>query len=415
MKHKIVLKDINKRYNRIRYIFNVSDDLKKYFSGKDFIIEYPESIENVPDSVLAVPFVCNVLPIIWLTNSVLEIDGLDKSFYESIPEFKKGYIKMFPEASFQGEICVKRLIDNSYDDTGKSAMFYSGGLDSVQTLISHIDEKPDLLSIWGSDIKFDNESGWNLVHKAIEEASSKFHLKEVVFHSSFREFDDEGELGRDFGECLGDGWWHGVKHGIGLLGHVAPYAYVHKISKMYIASSNCPEDGQVKCASNPIIDNYVRFSGCKVIHDGFKFNRQDKTRNIVEFCRNNNEKITLHVCWESQNGSNCCACEKCFRTIAELISEGAEPSDYGFNEVDENIFNMQKCIVDARNDAAIWKHWPYISRRAIENRKLIKKSKYWKHFRWIISADFKHPDSLKMPFHYRLRRKLSRALHKIKG
>lgn len=412
---KIQLNSIIKRNNLIKFQFSVSDDLKKYFSGKDCMIEYPESIESVPDSVLAVPFVCNVLPIIWLTNSVLEIDELDKSFYESISEFKKGYIKMFPEASFQGEICVKKLIDNSYDDTGKSAMFYSGGLDSAQTLISHIDEKPVLLSIWGSDIKFDNESGWNLVYTAIEEASSKFHLKEAVFHSSFREFDNEGELDRDFRKCLGDGWWHGVKHGIGLLGHVAPYAYLHKISKMYIASSNCPEDGQVKCASNPIIDNYVRFSGCKVIHDGFQFNRQDKTRNIVDFCKNNNEKITLHVCWQSQSGSNCCACEKCLRTIAALLSEGAEPSDYGFNEVDENIFNMQKCIVDVRNDAAIWKHWPHIARRAIINKNVVKKSKYWRDFKWVLSADFEHPESLQMSFFDRLRRKVSRTLHKIKG
>lgn len=415
----IQLNSIIKRNNTITYQYTVSNDIKKYFSGKDFIIEYPESIESVPDSVLAVPFVCNVLPIIWLTNSVLEVNELDKSFYESIPEFKKGYIKMFPDASFQGEICVKKIIDNSYDYTGKSAMFYSGGLDSAQTLISHIDEKPILLSIWGSDIKFDNESGWNLVHTAIEEASSKFHLKEAVFHSAFREFDYEGELDRDFRKCLGDGWWHGVKHGIGLLGHVAPYAYLHKISKMYIASTNCPEDGQVKCASNPIIDNYVKFAGCTVFHDGFEFSRQSKAHNIVEFCKNNKENISLHVCWESQTGSNCCHCEKCYRTISNIWVEKADPKSFGFENYEKYIHNYKMNLILQIWNPTIYnnlkEYWPHIGIVARKNQKELKQLKNYKEFKWLIKADFEHPENLKMSFSYRLKRKVSRVLHKIKG
>lgn len=37
------------------------------------------------------------------------------------------------------------MVENHFENTGKSAMFYSGGLDSAQTLISHLEDKPTLL------------------------------------------------------------------------------------------------------------------------------------------------------------------------------------------------------------------------------------------------------------------------------
>lgn len=403
----IELKKINKINGTLKYEYTVSDELKKYFSNRDFIIEYPDILTNIPDSILAIPFVCNVLPIIWMTNSKLVIKEIDKSFYNCIPNLIKGYKVMYPDIDFLGEISCEKIIENKYEDSGKSAMFYSGGLDSANTLIHHYNENLVLLSIWGSDIRFDNEEGWNLTHTAIEEAAKKFSLKEAVFRSTFREFDNEGTLDKDFSKTLGDGWWHGIKHGLALIGHVAPYVYLHKISKFYIASSNCEAYGIRKCASSPYTDNCVRFADCRVIHDGFEFSRQDKVHNIVNFCKNNNTNFNLHVCWESHTGGNCCHCEKCYRTICELIAEGEEPEKFGFFDCSLYIRDMRGIISsDVNKIEYIVMYFSEIKQTAINNKSIIERNRYYNDFKWILKTDFVYDKPIKIPFKYKFKKNL---------
>ena len=418
---EIVLRQINKRKNIISYGFSVSKGLETYFSGKTFVIEYPESVEIVPDSIAAVPFVCNVLPIIWLTNSRLVINELDQAFYECIPNVKQGYETMFPESVFAGEMCVKQLIPCEMPGVGKAAAFFSGGLDAVHTLIRHLDEKPALISIWGADIRFDNEDGWETVHKGIAVYAEKYNLADIVIRSSFREFDHEDLPHKEFSEQLKDGWWHGVKHGMALLGHAAPYAYLHGISTVYIASSHCPADGHVRCASNPLTDNHVRFANARVVHDGFECGRQDKVHDVVDYVNRTGNQLSLRVCWESQSGRNCCHCEKCYRTMASIMAECADPVDYGFDRTAETVSDMQRYIVGRKvlNANLATSGWKHIHNGVRRNKKNLKGTKYWKHLKWIDKADFDRYEDLKLPLLYRIRNKLStlrfyQFLHEMK-
>lgn len=416
--NSIKLDQILINHSTVEFDYSISKELKRYFSGKPFIIEYPDSIEEVPKSVLAIPFVCNVLPIIWMTDSILELDEIDKAFYDSIPEFKKGYIQMYPNAEFKGDIKVKKIVENKYPDEKKSAMFYSGGLDSASTLISHLDEKPVLLSIWGSDIKYDNKEGWDLVHSAITEASERFGLEEYVFHSSFREFDNEGELDSEFSKVLGDGWWHGIKHSLALLGHIAPFVFEKKIQKMYIASTLCSDYGFATCASVPQIDNYFKVSSCKVVHDGYELSRQQKANNLVTHLSGTGFK--LHVCWANQSGTNCSTCEKCYRTMANLWAEGASIRQFGFDNSKEKLIKMPICISNLPHEARMQMYWwKDIQKRAQSRRDILKSGSEYKYFKWILLADFDHPETIKAPFSYRMRNRLShlrfyKKLHVVK-
>ena len=419
---KIKLINVDKNSNELVYRYDVSNELEKYFTNIPFKIEYPENVENVPESIACIPFICNVLPIVWITDAILEIEEIDKTFYESIEHIKKGYIEMFPETVFLGKIKVKSIIDNDYcAKKNKSALFFSGGLDSYQTLINHLDEKPVLLSVWGSDIEYDNTDGWKTVHKVIKNIAKQYNLKEAVIRSTFREFDAEGILSRDFSKQLRDNWWHGVKHGIGLLGHVAPYAWMKNISLMYIAASHSPENGIVRCASHPSIDNQVKYCGCQVVHDGFEYNRQNKITNLINFCKDRNEIIELHVCWQSQDGNNCCNCEKCYRTMAGIWAEGEDPQDFGFNNANQALKNMKIFIKNNTEmfDEMIDDYWITIQKRAIENKDLIKSKTFYKDFKWFLTVDLKNLKSLKLPLSYNIRTKLSnywfyRKLHQLK-
>lgn len=401
----IILSKVEKQGNQLRYVFQASEGLNRFFSGKPFIIEYPVPVEDIPDSVAAIPFVSSVLPLIWLTGGTMEIESLDQTFYSCLPKLKQGYERMYPELDFSGTVSVKNVVVNPTEaKKEKSAVFFSGGLDSVFTLIEHLDENPDLICIWGSDIAYDNEAGWKSVHDAVLGYANQFHLTDIPIRSAFRAFDLEWEIDAVYQKKFGVNWWYGFKHGIALLGHAAPYAYLHNIGKIYIASSNSPAEGKVQCASDPSLDNCVQFCNCQVIHDGFEFDRQGKIHNLVEYVRRTGVSLPLHVCWESQSGSNCCECEKCYRTMMELIVEGMDPVLFGFNDCWDNIGKMRRILVGEKK---ISKHlvyeWSQIQKNAQQNRDQLKHSPYWKYIKWLETADIAHPENLKLPMWYRIR------------
>ena len=49
--------------------FAVGDELEQYFKTNIFQIEYSVDILDVPYGLAVIPFVCNVLPIVWLTDA----------------------------------------------------------------------------------------------------------------------------------------------------------------------------------------------------------------------------------------------------------------------------------------------------------------------------------------------------------
>lgn len=416
------LKSIEKQGSMIRYHFTFSAGLADYYTENPFVIEYPMNIESVPDAVAAVPFVCNVLPVIWLTDSVLKVRQLDKAFFDCIPNVRKGYEAMFPEAVFAGRLEVENLIPCHGPASGNSAVFFSGGLDAVHTLINHLEERPALISIWGADIRFDNESGWEVVHNGIAEYARKYDLPDVVIHSALRRFDNEDALARRFSKHLTSGWWHDMKHGLGLLGHAAPYAYLHGLTTVYIASSNCPADGPVRCASNPLTDNYVRFVNARVVHDGFEFSRQDKVHNVVDYVARSADQVSLHVCFKAQSGNNCCQCEKCYRTMTGLIAEGADPTAYGFDTASENIPLMHTRMIKQKqlSPGIAVRQWSHIGDRMKANRKQIRRLPFWNDVKWMLKADFRNPQTIyisreKQVRQYLAQFKFYQLLHKLKA
>ena len=394
-KEQIILQNILVRKNRVEYVYSATEGLQQYFRlDETFAIEYPEDISIVPNAVLAIPFVCNVLPIIWLEDAELILPELDEDFYNSIQEFKKGYINMYPDAEFKGKISVGEIVNCRREKKSGAAEFFSGGLDATTTLLRHLDEKPDLISIWGSDIPYDNEEGWKPIQKAIDEVAAEYQVKHINIHSSFRQFDNERELGKVHTSKLHDGWWHGVKHGIGLLGHSAPYVWLHGLSVVYIASSNCPADGVVTCASNPSIDNFVRFCGAEVVHDGFEMNRPEKAIYVVEYHKAlPDKKIALHVCWESTDGNNCCHCEKCYRTMAAIWIGGDDPRNYGMNYPSDVFEAMYKKIALELSYLPIKRAWLRVQEGMKANHNVLVTAPYYKKIKWIENYNFNEPDN----------------------
>lgn len=318
----------------IHYKYEVTGPWTEAFNlGQNFYVEYDVNLANIPTGVALIPLLANILPMAWVYDALVEAPVCDSDFFSCLEDVKHGYEEMYPTLNFGGELKAAKLQDCSGRREGAICLF-SGGVDAFNTLIQHIDEKPLLFTLRGSDVALADVKGWHNVEKHVETVSQTFDVKHLTAASSFRTFLNEGVLCKKVSSS-GDNWWHGFQHGLGILGHTAPIAWSLGKRTVYIASSFTAEDkGKVTCASDPTIDNYVRFCGVSVVHDGYEFRRQDKVKNIVRFARNSGIPVKLRVCWESAGGSNCCRCEKCFRTFLAVYAEGANPKEYGFDQSD---------------------------------------------------------------------------------
>ena len=79
-----------------------------------------------------------------------------------------------------------------------------------------------------------------------------------------------------------------------------------------------------------------------MIHDGYELDRQSKISFLVNEKKAGKPVPELHVCWESSGGGNCCRCEKCYRTILAIASEGGDPREFGFNWSPEDADNLKE-------------------------------------------------------------------------
>lgn len=394
--------------NKITTFFDCDEELKQYFNNFSPFFEYSENISSTPPGIAIIPFIVNILPITWLFNATLYVDELDENFYNCIDKLEQGYINMYPEASFQGKIVVDRLVDCSWKSDSnnvKASAFFSGGVDATHTLLRHFVEKPDLITIQGSDLHTDDEVGWKIVKKQTQKIAALYGLKPVFIKSSFAEFLKERALGARFAEVIHGYWYHNIQHGIGMLGLVAPYAYTNKISKHYIASSYDSSVKKRECASDPTIDNNLVMGSCKVFHDAFDVSRLQKIHDILSYSKENDLPIQLRVCWTIKDGSNCCNCEKCFRTICEIIVCGGDPNQFGFRVNKQVLSNLKEHMaLHYQYDLVATAFWQEIQSFYLKNKRIIK-SQHKKYLNWLDGFDFNNLKENKVYKTYEQKRK----------
>ena len=301
---------------------------------------------DCPDSICVIPLVSNLLPLVWFFNVKLIVNELDKNFYESIDDIKKGYQHLFPFIKFKGKVTVKSLVDNEYVPEDNSVVLFSHGIDSLNTFVNHENENLHLTTIHGSDIPLSKVEGLNNLSKTIDEFALKYDCENSFIRSNFRRYLNYPNLNKELPENMKRNWWHQFQHGIAILSHAVIIAYEKKSRNIYMASTHSEDIANfldvdyVPCASSPLIDSRFRFASGRVIHDGYEYKRIDKLKNIIDFSKTHGA-MNLRVCFISNDGNNCSSCEKCSRSIFGLMSEGENPNNYGFDVDDEKLFEIK--------------------------------------------------------------------------
>lgn len=354
--------------NRVDYYFNSSDELKKYFNNHHMFLEFNYDLSDVPMSILAIPFVANVIPLVWITNSTLQVNELDLSFLNGLDKIRSAYQNMFNNVKFRGKILVEKSIDNTYTPQREAASLFSGGLDALTTFIRIQDKNPILITEYGWHTEEITPSEvWDADKQNALDFAKEHKLESILIQSNYGTFLNSKKIDKDFHKILGDSWWHGLHHGLAIISAAIPMAYKFKVECVYIASSNSFLY-TVPCASDPTVDNEITYGSGRVFHDGYELSRQDKVKIVADFY-NTRQPKSIRVCFK--NEENCCKCEKCLRTIMGLIAEGKDPRDFGFN-LPSNLSQFLRKSLDEEvkffTKTFIIIYWDLIKKRMNENR-----------------------------------------------
>lgn len=385
----INLLSIDKKDNKVFYHFEVTGKVKKYFTDSELWIEYPFPVKDIPEQILAVPFVASTMSLAWITGSIVHVPFIDETFYHSFSGVRQKFQEMYPTLLMGGSIYPDEIVPYTSPDINRyEACMFSGGMDAITTFIRHKDSIKFLVYTNGlistpetDDPVYKHET------RVISDFASRYDVMPMFVKSNFYSFIKQSSISKDFNKHF-SGFWHDLYHSMAFLGMSSVICFNYNITKVYIGSSNTITPWH-PCASDPTTDTAVKFMNTRVLHDAFGLTRQDKTHIIVEEKRLMNSAYPLHVC--SFNDHNCCKCEKCLRTMWGLIAENEDPRDYGF-QVDGNLANFISSSVSQNIalmgfDLEKQIYWPHIISRMKLNYPLMN-SELKDCVDWFLSYDF---------------------------
>lgn len=346
---KIVLNKVISENNIVKFVFSVSDNLKSYFTTDTFFIEYEEDISEVPISILSIPFVNCMAGLSWLSGAMLFVDEIDLTYYNSLKQLKLAYSELH-NTNLNGVFVPSVFVKNEIKRTNDSLLLFGGGVDCHSSLLRNKSHISGLVNIYGWLKSLDEDNYVDNSDKSqTKEVADRFGIKSYHVRSNFASQFNMKEIDK-LCQKIHTSYWYGFLHPMAFLSISVPIAWVKGISNLMIASSFTKDRADVHCGSFITTDSEFNFAiNGNTRHDGFELNRQDKVRILVDYQKLINAPYLIQAC--SFNDHNCSECEKCFRTIVEIIAENGDPRDFGFN-IDGSILQHWKNVIS--RDVALW-------------------------------------------------------------
>lgn len=352
--NKIVLDHISINNNVVRYGFHTNEELKVYFKTDNLFIQYEEDVTNVPLSILTIPFVNIMAGLSWLADAMLFVDEIDKTYYDAFQRIKVAYSELH-RVQFKGVFVPSKFVSNCFHESkNKSILLFGGGVDCHTSFLRNRDTVSKIVNIYGwlKDINEKSDVDVSDANSTKEYAMKMGGVDAVHVRSNFAAMFDLATIDEKLCKpIIKTSYWYGLLHPMAFLSITAPLAWKYQMPNLIIASSFTKDRANVRCASYITTDSEFRFAGegC-AIHEGFELGRQEKVKYLVDYQRSIGSPYYFQAC--SFNDHNCCVCEKCFRTIVELVAENANPRDFGFNHIQGRLKDHWEKVIS--KDIALW-------------------------------------------------------------
>jgi hypothetical protein len=194
-----------------------------------------------------------------------------------------------------------------------SASFFSGGIDAWFTALRHsnvpdivpIGHVDDFLTVWGFNIRIDDAKEFQRMKASLLPSADALGKPFVEIATNLRE-------NRSFWMTR----WGPLTFIAGL---AAAALILEKRYKRVLVASSFRYHDAVPWGSHPVTDPLFSTTGLDFVLDGSSFSRAEKTALIAKSGLALNQ---LKVCNAVRLSTNCCACEKCYRSMATLEALG---------------------------------------------------------------------------------------------
>jgi len=344
---------LHKDGKRVENYIHVFDNrIRKYFKSFNFYAEYDQDVSDVPLGILNIPALSATINIAWAVGCPIQLGEIDDVYLKGLECARKVFQThiSFKHLSFKTEINAEKIVENSFGINGKTALLFSGGLDSTA---SHILRKPsETIMIWGYDIPTHWTEFWRRVIKTYS------HLKPIIIKTNGMELYDQDLLTQSFQGDFYVSYWSAFSFSINTLGVCAPIA-TNKVDTVMLASTFPSRHYHYPLhpfAYRPqlITDQYLGWADIKTFNVENEYDRVEKVKRIIKPKFDEYGPSIIRTCG-NQKGLlsigegdllNCNECTKCQRTIGALIVSGINPNLCGFQVKEETYKKIKKDIMN---------------------------------------------------------------------
>lgn len=339
--------------NKLTFKF---DSSLKIFKAEEFFIEYGKNIDIFSESINAIPFAAVMAPISWAFGANLILSSLDHKYISSLESINNVFKKWFPKRwSFRSKLTTVPTENNP--STSRYGMLFSGGLDSLTTYIRNKDKNPALFTIFGIDIPLSESNFIAQCKEKFNEFATTQGLEINYINTNVINVINFKKLQR-----YSKNWYGEVAHGLMLTSITAPINYGY-LKHLLIASSHT-EDFRNPWGSNIAIDGLIHWGNTAVLHDGYGIIRSKKIANY--FQKDEEFYKYLRVCLSQFEQFNCSKCEKCSRTICELLINNIDPTKCNFSISKDTLIRLRNRLR--------WKYYVYFLHGTFLYWRLIRNS-----------------------------------------
>lgn len=375
---------------KVTYDYSAPEKFMQYVVDKEerLFIEFPvRGNDKIPEAVLAIPFVGIMLTAAMILDVSIYVEEIDKTFYDNLSHMEHIFQSMYHTDKICMKVYTDKTLECNYKPLNRTSLFFTGGVDATSALISTLAQNPLLINIWGGDIRLNDENSQKVLDGYFDKLCSFLGLHYCFIKTNAREYFKENEL---CGVCLKilgrkyyHDWWASIAHILSMATTIAPFIYANRIQEHYIGSSYEVASNTFDSNNSQVIDA-IRYCSCKFSIVDEDIDRNEKVKRIIEYEKGNFSKrgkyspFELKVCWFRQSGKNCCSCEKCYRTIMNIIVNHGDPNKLGFVVNHITLENIKKYLLKKKVNSAFW----------VQIQREFKKEKdYWsniKEISWIL-------------------------------
>lgn len=373
-------------YNTLVYHCRIGEDLQRFLAPEPLWVRYETPIDEIPPGIAAIPFVGLMAPLVWFYGGTVVVPELDSQYAQGMDQVLAVFAELYPSLQLTGRLQVARRTDCAGStDALRRCQFFTGGIDSMATVLTHQADHPLLVSIWGADVRLRQEAIWRRIDREQAELAQSLGLRRTVMVSNYFDLLQLWALDVYFPGKLLRGWYVEVAYGSIFLGLLAPLAWREGIGTVFFASSFGEADHALD-GSHPLLVEKIVWPGCRVCYDGIQEDRQAKTTRLSQSFLRQRPGLKLVICAKPVEAGNCSLCEKCSRTMAGLALNGIDPVNHGFTVSPETPLRIRHSLEHSEWELPFPTFWREIQLQAAQGMDLALP--HWQEFfAWLVVAD----------------------------